>query len=463
VKLGHGQFGKNGDLGYDWKGRNTIIVDGKKSLHGLSMHPIANAFSSVKYRLGSKGGNLLASAALNDTAEWPVGNQMGSRTPLTFIVIGDGKVLWRSKPVQLCGQTEDCKVSVAGVDILELRIECPGEQTHAQAVWMEPRIIQGEVDPTTQPRSTTIVFRSVKDLSSLGASKNEGEWTVQDGRLSGAAGSIFWFNGTFSGPFTARMAIVMNQGIAQSLTFAPEVTYRAGEYWHLSAADGFLHLGLGANELAPRVKLLPGRHVIEAWVGSEEVRVLADDREVMLYRFQKDISPPRRVGLSTATGKLAVESVSLTALTAEKVQYLSDMIAFDVKMGPWSLGRGNLGNPGASPIIVNGKKADKGLGMHAESRDYVRAKYKLAKTATAFKASVAINDPSPASGGGSPLFFQVYGDGKLLWSSTGINVPKQTQSCSVSVKNVDILELRITCPRDGEHAHAVWVDPYIIK
>ena len=34
------------------------------------------------------------------------------------------------------------EVDVTGVDVLELRVECPGDYTNAQAVWVEPRVLQ---------------------------------------------------------------------------------------------------------------------------------------------------------------------------------------------------------------------------------------------------------------------------------------------------------------------------------
>lgn len=61
-------------------------------------------------------------------------------TPLTFEVYGDGKQLWKSKPVKRCGEPQHCKsVNVKTVKQLELRVECPGDAGYAVAVWYEPR------------------------------------------------------------------------------------------------------------------------------------------------------------------------------------------------------------------------------------------------------------------------------------------------------------------------------------
>jgi hypothetical protein len=61
-------------------------------------------------------------------------------TPLTFVVVGDGKVLWKSKPVDVARQVQDFDVDVTGFEVLELCIDCPGSHVNAQAVWVEPRV-----------------------------------------------------------------------------------------------------------------------------------------------------------------------------------------------------------------------------------------------------------------------------------------------------------------------------------
>jgi len=62
------------------------------------------------------------------------------RSPLTFKVVGDGKVLWASKPVARVRQVERCQVRVTGIQVLRLEVECPGSNHRAHAVWLEPRL-----------------------------------------------------------------------------------------------------------------------------------------------------------------------------------------------------------------------------------------------------------------------------------------------------------------------------------
>jgi serine/threonine protein kinase len=134
VKAGEGRFAKNGSLGYSAGESGRIKVKRQESPHGLSMHGITNGSAGAKYRLGRKAQTFLASVALNDSA--------GTiPTRLTFRVLGDGNNLWSSQPIQKSGIVEDCEVEVAGVDVLELRVDCPGAYTNAQAVWLEPRVL----------------------------------------------------------------------------------------------------------------------------------------------------------------------------------------------------------------------------------------------------------------------------------------------------------------------------------
>jgi hypothetical protein len=64
----------------------------------------------------------------------------GSESPCTFRVLGDGKELWRSHPVQRQTDQQSCVVDVTGVERLELRVSCSGPSHGAFAVWIEPYV-----------------------------------------------------------------------------------------------------------------------------------------------------------------------------------------------------------------------------------------------------------------------------------------------------------------------------------
>ncbi len=140
-KVGYGTFGKKGMLGYSTKNteqNSAMMVGGKPYSQGLSMHPFAKGFSTVKYKLNRDAKVFQAQVALNDIE----GNFTGTELPLTFAVVGDGDLLWMSEGVQKFNTIVDCHISVKDVDMLELRVYCPGNYTAARALWLDPFVLK---------------------------------------------------------------------------------------------------------------------------------------------------------------------------------------------------------------------------------------------------------------------------------------------------------------------------------
>jgi hypothetical protein len=138
--------------GFDWKGYNglgkgtttadepdlKIRVNGEACRLGLGMHPDHTGSSQVKFRLrGLKARQFTSSVAVNDTAG------KGAESPLTFSVLGDGKTLWTSRPVQAPNRMQECRIDVSGINELELRVNCQGGHGGAHAVWLDPCITTG--------------------------------------------------------------------------------------------------------------------------------------------------------------------------------------------------------------------------------------------------------------------------------------------------------------------------------
>jgi hypothetical protein len=109
---------------------------------------------------------------------------------------------------------------------------------------------------------------------------------------------------------------------------------------------------------------------------------------------------------------------------------------------------------------VNGKKYPKGLGLHANDPP-ATATYRLARTASVFRTTVAFADSNAGQVTG-PTHFEVYGDGKLLWKSKAITTHRQTDDCLIDVTGVDVLELRVGHKGSRYGAHAVWLDPILV-
>ncbi len=60
--------------------------------------------------------------------------------PLTFRVVGNGKLLWQSRPIKKRGEVQPFRVSISGVLTLQLYVDCPGSRARAHAVWASPVI-----------------------------------------------------------------------------------------------------------------------------------------------------------------------------------------------------------------------------------------------------------------------------------------------------------------------------------
>jgi hypothetical protein len=157
---------------------------------------------------------------------------------------------------------------------------------------------------------------------------------------------------------------------------------------------------------------------------------------------------------------------TLKANESNKV-YLAALEPFETRPGPWPLGKGRIGgdpgNPAKSlPITVNGEVYPKGLGLHGNSTpNPATAKFRFNKTATEFRTKVAFDDGNQGRRA-DPTYFEVYGDGKLLWKSKEINTWKQLDECAIDVSGVDVLELRVGVAGNHNHAHGVWIDPIVI-
>jgi hypothetical protein len=111
-------------------------VNGRPSPHCFWLHPPHNGVSFITFNLGKKYQRFQAAVGINDGANLGA----GPNTALVFSVLGDRTVLWKSKPTKRCGEPQDCDISILGVDVLQLRVECPGENFFAHAVWLEPRV-----------------------------------------------------------------------------------------------------------------------------------------------------------------------------------------------------------------------------------------------------------------------------------------------------------------------------------
>jgi len=127
--VGHGVLGKRGSHGY---GPTEIAAKGVKAKHSLSLHPPRNGDSHVTYSLREQYLRFTGQVAISDAAPKP------SESPLTFKIFGDGKELWKSKPIREKGTPQAFSIGVRGVNELKLVVVCPNGNAFAFAVWINP-------------------------------------------------------------------------------------------------------------------------------------------------------------------------------------------------------------------------------------------------------------------------------------------------------------------------------------
>jgi hypothetical protein len=127
-------FGKDGDLGDSV--HSPIQVDGIRYTKGLGMHPPPSSkkYTEISYTLDEKALKLRGYVALNDTSE-------RAESPLYFEVLGDGRSLWKSKPIQKKSDIQGFDIPVNRQKLIRLRVSVAGSTNDGcHAVWLDPYI-----------------------------------------------------------------------------------------------------------------------------------------------------------------------------------------------------------------------------------------------------------------------------------------------------------------------------------
>jgi hypothetical protein len=154
------KLGKNGATGFPQGMPQECRFQGKSISHALSMHPPSKGTSHVVFELAGSYHDFRATAGLLE--------KLGRATtgvPIVFKVIGDGRVLWTSLPVQQESEAQSCQVSVRGVQLLRLEVDCPGVADSAWAAWINPRLTAADRPGSGRPAviGSVVSKRAVPD------------------------------------------------------------------------------------------------------------------------------------------------------------------------------------------------------------------------------------------------------------------------------------------------------------
>ncbi len=131
AKVGWGSFGRYGWAGFE---SHPILVHNLNPTHGLGTHPDCH----VEYLLHKHYRTFRGTAAMDDSTvpacEWPI----------EFRVLGDGKLLWKSRGLHGKSDSQPCMLDITGVDVLRLEVVYrpggSGAQGNAHAVWIDPYV-----------------------------------------------------------------------------------------------------------------------------------------------------------------------------------------------------------------------------------------------------------------------------------------------------------------------------------
>ncbi|GMF18900.1 unnamed protein product [Phytophthora lilii] len=157
--------------------------------------------------------------------------------------------------------------------------------------------------------------------------------------------------------------------------------------------------------------------------------------------------------------------------------FLSSMREYHFSVGYGTLGKGSQlgyasnGDPstsqtnttatGGTSIHINGEAKQRCLSTHPPSHGDAYVIYDLEEAYHKINGAVAINDDTSSEilqNRGAALVFKILGDDQLLWESKSMS-ETNVEQFEVDVKNVRMLELRVSCAGSNHCAHAVWVDP----
>jgi serine/threonine protein kinase len=117
-------------------GEDPVLFHNKIVPNAIFMHPPPphlGGTASLTYALNQQYSKFETEVSLRD-------GPAVSEVPIVFAVMGDGKLLWKSRPVSTQADTQKCSVSVQGVKQLKIAVHCDGPPFGAHAVWLEPRL-----------------------------------------------------------------------------------------------------------------------------------------------------------------------------------------------------------------------------------------------------------------------------------------------------------------------------------
>ncbi|HUY89676.1 MAG TPA: NPCBM/NEW2 domain-containing protein, partial [Pirellulales bacterium] len=248
----------------------------------------------------------------------------------------------------------------------------------------------------------------------------------------------------------------------------PQANAAVGEFYGLTKADWPRALPYLARGDDPAYKALAERDLADPDQAEDE-KALADEwwklaegekgpsRKALLKRagFWYRQAAPFPAGLDKETAEKRLAEIEGDAPAVAAIKYLVDLPEATVIVDKNWLGKGrdDLGND----LKVSGQASPKGLFMPPPDNGFASVTYIVNKKALLFTADVGLSYPNRSSS--TPLIFEVWGDGGLLWRSKPIKLGEDIDHCEAPLGKIQLLELRVLCLGSNSGAKAVWVEP----
>ena len=139
-----------------------------------------------------------------------------------------------------------------------------------------------------------------------------------------------------------------------------------------------------------------------------------------------------------------------------------DLKEVEVHVAFGELGKGNHLGHGGEKIRFANAVIERGLSTHPGDNQPSMVAYAVNRRFTSLHGRVGVND-SAFGGAKSPLVFEIHGDGLSLWRSRPITRNGDAAWFHVDVKQFGRLELRVRCLGTPHSAHAIWLDPFLLR
>lgn len=216
------------------------------------------------------------------------------------------------------------------------------------------------------------------------------------------------------------------------------------------------------STLAVKSQQLESKAILEA-TRTWRTSVLAAKKQYA-FGLDKALRMAKKKGETNEAQRIQAEfervQHEIAELGAERV-FLGSLRHLESKVGYGKLGLGGRLGHGNGTVKVAKKAFKHSISLHAKEDGSAFVRYSLNSGYSRLQGAVALCDTAKKPT--SAFQFRVFGDGRLIWESTGIREKEQVVKFDVDVAGVDDFRLVVDCSGNSAHGHTVWLDPVLVR